>query len=63
MQLADCLQQQTLEAGQKILKQGEPGDTFYIVEDFSGDRIGSDRIGSLGVGGGSLDVDLGWVLL
>ncbi|CAJ1433240.1 unnamed protein product [Effrenium voratum] len=33
MQLADCLQQQTLEAGQKILKQGEPGDTFYIVEE------------------------------
>lgn len=33
MQLADCLQQETLEAGQKILKQGDPGDTFYLVEE------------------------------
>eukprot|EP00435_Cladocopium_sp_Y103_P066551 s1441_g28.t2 len=33
LQLADCLQQETLEAGQKILKQGDPGDTFYLVEE------------------------------
>jgi len=33
MQLADCLQQESLDAGQKILKQGDPGDTFYIVEE------------------------------
>lgn len=33
MQLADCLQQEGLEAGQKIINQGDPGDTFYIVEE------------------------------
>ncbi|CAE7333273.1 pkaR [Symbiodinium pilosum] len=33
MQLADCLQQQTLEAGETILKQGDTGDTFYLVEE------------------------------
>eukprot|EP00439_Symbiodinium_sp_Y106_P065637 s660_g10.t1 len=33
MQLADCLQQQTLAEGETILKQGDSGDTFYLVEE------------------------------
>eukprot|EP00440_Ansanella_granifera_P047581 gb/GFBE01051537.1/.p1 GENE.gb/GFBE01051537.1/~~gb/GFBE01051537.1/.p1 ORF type:complete len:406 (+),score=131.60 gb/GFBE01051537.1/:1-1218(+) len=33
MQLADCLQPLSFTAGQKLVTQGEQGDTFYMVED------------------------------
>ena len=33
MTLADSLAEETYEDGQTICKQGEPGDTFYIVKD------------------------------
>eukprot|EP00931_Biecheleriopsis_adriatica_P090361 TRINITY_DN64360_c0_g1_i1.p1 TRINITY_DN64360_c0_g1~~TRINITY_DN64360_c0_g1_i1.p1 ORF type:complete len:428 (-),score=134.60 TRINITY_DN64360_c0_g1_i1:56-1279(-) len=33
MQLADCLQTQKCDAGERIISQGESGDTFYLVEE------------------------------
>lgn len=33
MQLADCLQPHPFKEGDRVIRQGEVGDTFYIVED------------------------------
>mmetsp|Transcript_33723 Transcript_33723/g.61067 ORF Transcript_33723/g.61067 Transcript_33723/m.61067 type:complete len:415 (+) Transcript_33723:73-1317(+) len=35
MELADCLQKKELKAGELAIKQGDHGDTFYLVEEGS----------------------------
>eukprot|EP01029_Cantina_marsupialis_P015032 TRINITY_DN3291_c0_g1_i1.p1 TRINITY_DN3291_c0_g1~~TRINITY_DN3291_c0_g1_i1.p1 ORF type:complete len:768 (+),score=256.59 TRINITY_DN3291_c0_g1_i1:163-2466(+) len=48
-EVVDSMQQQSLQAGDVIIKQGDPGDNFYVVESGSFDVfVNGSKVGQIG---------------
>lgn len=44
--ISDCLELETFKKGDEVIKQGETGDTFYLIQDGTAEAVVTDEAGN-----------------